>query len=243
MNIRKIAVFVEGQTEYIFVRDFLCTWYDYDANRLGLECYQFNGNQANDVPYPYGTRKSENFYLIYNVGNDQTVMSKMLKEAPRLLNNGYDLIVGLNDMYCDSYHTCVKNRQIDTKVNEKFKDKRKDIIHRQGFDKVMKSHFAIMEVEAWFLGMYDYLQRINSRLTPELIKAQLNTDITQDPEISVYHPAKLLNDIYQLEKMQYGKHASDAHAITSTLTKNDYLYLMRSGKCQSFKEFIKDIIY
>lgn len=106
----------------------------------------------------------------------------------------------------------------------------------------MKSHFAIMEVEAWFLGMYDYLQRINSRLTPELIKAQLGTDITQDPEISVYHPAKLLNDIYQLEKMQYGKHASDAHAITSTLTRKDYLYLMGSEKCQSFKEFINDIV-
>ena len=40
MNIRKIAVFVEGQTEYIFVRDFLCAWYEFDANKLGLECYQ-----------------------------------------------------------------------------------------------------------------------------------------------------------------------------------------------------------
>lgn len=28
MNTRKIAIFVEGQTEYIFVRDFLCAWYD-----------------------------------------------------------------------------------------------------------------------------------------------------------------------------------------------------------------------
>lgn len=242
MNVRKIAVFVEGQTEYIFVRDFLCAWYEYDAQKLGLECYQFKGSQANSVPYPYGTRDSENFYLIYNVGNDQTVMSKMLKEAPCLLNNGYQLIVGLNDMYCDDYHACVKNRQIDPKVNEKFKNTRNDIICRKGLDKVVKSHFAIMEVEAWFLGMYDYLQRINSRLTPELIKAQLGTDITQDPEISVYHPAKLLNDIYQLEKMQYGKHASDAHAITSTLTRKDYLYLMGSEKCQSFKEFINDIV-
>ena len=40
MNIRKIAVFVEGQTEYIFVRDFLCAWYEFDAKKLGLECYQ-----------------------------------------------------------------------------------------------------------------------------------------------------------------------------------------------------------
>lgn len=46
MNIRKIAVFVEGQTEYIFVRDFLCAWYEFDAKKLGLECYQFNGNKG-----------------------------------------------------------------------------------------------------------------------------------------------------------------------------------------------------
>ena len=73
MNIRKIAVFVEGQTEYIFVRDFLCAWYEFDAKKLGLECYQFNGNKENKIPYPHGTRDSENFYLIYNVGNDQSV--------------------------------------------------------------------------------------------------------------------------------------------------------------------------
>lgn len=34
MNIRKIAVFVEGQTEYIFVRDFLCAWYEFDAKKI-----------------------------------------------------------------------------------------------------------------------------------------------------------------------------------------------------------------
>lgn len=242
MNIKKIAVFVEGQTEYIFVRDFLCAWYEYDAQKLGLECYQFKGNKTNNVPYPFGTRESENFYLIYNVGNDQSVVSKMLKEAPRLQNSGYQLIVGLNDMYCDDYHTCVKNRQISMKVNEKFKNERNKVIQLQGLTHLIKPHFAIMEVEAWFLGMYECLQRINKRFTPELIKDKLGTDITKDPETTVYHPAKVLNDIYQLENMQYGKHASDAYAITSTLTKEDFLYLMNSGKCQSFKDFVNEIV-
>ena len=27
---RKVAVYVEGQTEYIFVREFLQKWYQYD---------------------------------------------------------------------------------------------------------------------------------------------------------------------------------------------------------------------
>lgn len=75
-----------------------------------------------------------------------------------------------------------------------------------------------------------------------LIKTQLGTDITQDPEITVYHPAKLLNDIYQLVGMKYDKHKGDAHAITSSLSKSDYIRLKDSGKCESFKEFINDIV-
>ncbi len=145
-------------------------------------------------------------------------------------------------MFSDAYHAKVKNRQIDLKVNETFKNIRKNIIQQKKFDKIMTSHFAIMEVEAWFLGMYDYLQKINSQLTPELIKTQLGTDITQDPEITVYHPAKLLNDIYQLVGMKYDKHKGDAHAITSSLSKSDYIRLKDSGKCESFKEFINDIV-
>ena len=45
MNKRKTALFVEGKTEYIFVRDFLCAWYDYDAERMGIECYAFRADK------------------------------------------------------------------------------------------------------------------------------------------------------------------------------------------------------
>ena len=94
----------------------------------------------------------------------------------------------------------------------------------------------------FFAPYADFFNKINSQLTPELIKTQLGTDITQDPEITVYHPAKLLNDIYQLVGMKYDKHKGDAHAITSSLSKSDYIRLKDSGKCESFKEFINDIV-
>lgn len=242
MNIRKVAIFVEGQTEYIFVRDFLCAWYEYDTQKLGLECYQFKGNNESDVPFPFGSRESENFYLIYNVGNDQSVVSKMLKEAPRLQSCGYKQIVGLNDMYCDDYHASVKNRQIDININQKFKNARNQAIQTKKLDHLVKSYFAIMEVEAWFLGMYKYLQTIDPKLTPELIKAKLGTDITADPEVTVYHPARLLNDIYQLAGKKYDKHEGDVCAITAALSKMSYTELRESGKCQSFKDFTDNII-
>lgn len=242
MNARKIAIFVEGKTEYIFVREFLCGWYEYNADKVGIECYEFRAENANQVPYPFGQRDSENFYLIYNVGNDQSVISKMLKEHSRLQQSGFQLIVGLNDMYCDEYHKAVQNRQIDIKVNERFISMRKDIIRQKGLEEVVKSHFAIMEVEAWFLGMYDFLSRLDAKLQPGLIMQELGIDITDDPEITYYHPAKRLDDIYQLAGKRYGKHESDICAITSCFTKQDYQNLMKSNKCQSFKNFVNDIV-
>ena len=242
MNVRKIAIYVEGKTEYIFVRDFLCAWYEYDSKKVGIECYEFRSEKANQVPYPFGTRESEDFYLIYNVGNDQSVISKMLKEHSRLQQSGFQLIVGLNDMYCDEYHKAVQNRQIDIKVNERFISMRKDIIRQKGLEEVVKSHFAIMEVEAWFLAMYDFLSRLDAKLQPGLIMQELGIDITDDPEITYYHPAKRLDDIYQLAGKRYGKHESDICAITSCFTKQDYQNLMKSNKCQSFKNFVNDIV-
>lgn len=78
MNRRKVAVFVEGMTEQTFVREFLLKWYEYDAARLGIECYALRSDNQNESPFPWGDRSSENFYMILNVGNDKSVFSKML---------------------------------------------------------------------------------------------------------------------------------------------------------------------
>ena len=81
MNKRKVAVFVEGQAEYVFVRDFLCRWYDYDSTLLGIECFSLRSDLYNSEPYPFGDRKSVNYYQIVNVGNDRSVLSKKIGRA------------------------------------------------------------------------------------------------------------------------------------------------------------------
>lgn len=242
MNKRKIAIFVEGQAEYIFVRDFLCTWYEYDTALLGIECYEFRSNRTNDIPYPLGDRNSENYYQIYNVGNDRSVMSKMLKETPRLRNAGFQLIVGLSDMFGDEYHRTVQNRTINEEVNEHFRQSRREVLCASGYGDMIRFHFAIMEVEAWFLGMHRFLQQVDATLTPQLILQELNLEITADPELTHYHPAQVLDDIYRLADKRYGKHESDVCSITSALQKQDYQELITSGKCRSFAEFSADIL-
>ena len=39
---------------------------------------------------------------------------------------------------------------------------------------------------------------------------------------------------------QYDKHLDEISAITSQFGKEDYLSLLDSGKCNSFKEFVED---
>lgn len=185
MNRRKVAVFVEGQSEYIFVRDFLCGWYNYDSSLLGIECFSLRS---------------------------------------------------------DRYHEQTRERRIDIAINQRFIKERHEQLKKSLQKDLLSYHFAIMEVEAWILGMYQFFQRVDPGLTPHFIMSQLQIDITSDPEISFYHPAKVLADIYHLADRQYDKHLDEISAITSQFSKEDYLSLLDSGKCNSFKEFVEDLV-
>lgn len=50
MSKRKVAVFVEGQTELVFVRDFLRNWYAYDERVLGFDCVTLFRDDMRSVP-------------------------------------------------------------------------------------------------------------------------------------------------------------------------------------------------
>ena len=38
MNVRKVALFVEGFAELVFVREFLLKWYEWDSAKVGFDC-------------------------------------------------------------------------------------------------------------------------------------------------------------------------------------------------------------
>lgn len=64
MNKKKVAVFVEGLTEQIFVRELLYVWFGYDTNRIGFHCYSLRADIIHDAPYNVGSLESEYFYQI-----------------------------------------------------------------------------------------------------------------------------------------------------------------------------------
>jgi hypothetical protein len=95
-----------------------------------------------------------------------------------------------------------------------------------------------MEIEAWFLALYRVLTNIHENLTAEHINDHLGIDLSIiDPETHCFHPAAILNNIYNLEGLQYDKHRGDIEAICKHVGIEDYEELFKSTKCNSFKNF------
>ncbi len=242
MNKRKVAVFVEGQPELIFVREFLVQWYTYDANMIGFECYNLLSNNLCDTSYTYGSTDSENFYMLVNVGNDASVLSKIRSRMTELVNKGYETIIGLRDMYSTQYIKDAKGRKIDDRISQMHISSSLQIISQIPNGQRILFHFAIMEIEAWFLGMHKYLTSLNANLTPQFILQHNKIDLTTDPEKNIFHPAEELSRIYTLVGKTYDKHISDISSIMSKLSTQDFKELIRSGKCSTFKTFAESLL-
>lgn len=231
MNVRKVALFVEGLAEQVFVRDFLIKWYDWDINKVGLACYKLHAGNEYEAPYQHGTVDSENYFQIFNVGNDSSVLSVMLDRADRLHNAGYSLVVGLRDMFSKVYHqkTFQKNNEriIDPELNERFIQSAKEEMEASSKPLELQMHYAIMEVEAWLLGMSKFMEHLQ--------------DIN-DPETDIYHPAEKLKELMEAKGSGYDKHSKDIESIIGNLEKEDYLALYESGRCQSFRKFVDALV-
>ena len=242
MNKRKTAVFVEGQTELVFVRETLVKWFDYDVSRLGFDCYSLQNNEFQDVSYNLGTTDSENYFMIVSVGNDNSVLSKIRARILHLKKLDYQLVIGLRDMYSSQYIKDAKERRIVPEINQMHIDAANQLIEESGEADRIRLHFAIMEVEAWLLGMSQYLLAVNDKLTHTFIKKETNLDLSEDPETNFFHPAANLDKIYRLVGKTYDKHLSDISSVMAKLRKDDILSLIHSGHCATFKSFMETLL-
>jgi hypothetical protein len=239
----KTAIFVEGQTELVFIREYLLKMFDYQ--NIWLECYTlFADNNFNTTEYSFPNDTASHYFQIINVGNDNAVLSKLLKREQHLWNNGFHKIFGIRDMYSLQYREVVQNATISEGVNLKFTETARHTIDTLA-EKAENNHFhfAIMETEAWQLGLkncFTYLYRdLNTAFIAE--KLGINLDQT-DPEKTFFHPAAIIEDIYWLANREYNKSKGDINAIMGNVRKDDFIELSQSDKCRSFNNFHNSIL-
>ena len=183
-KMHKYAIFVEGQTEQIFIKELLYQIFGYQSITIRDEKVR-GRNIFVRLQDDFQNEQHEYLFLLINVSNDERVLSAILENASNMIGKGFEKILGLRDLYPN-------NREQQAAVRNAIN---KTLRQSPESDK-LKIFLAIMETEAWFLADYELFNRMDKRLTREYIEEQLGYDLEQEnPELFFEHPAKIINDI------------------------------------------------
>lgn len=238
----KCAVYVEGKSELLFVADILQKYFGYDSGRCGFRCHNLNADDLKRINNPrLGDENSEYFYRIVNVNNDSRVVSKLREDIPDLLNQGYDVIIGLRDVFGENYDSLMKGQpEINRELIERMhKAQTKALKAPEGSD--CRLHFAIMEYETWMFALMENVAQSNQASIVDICK-KLDIDWADDFELTMYHPYDYVKKVFQAFGKDYNKHESEIYSFLSTLTVDDYEHLRQSGKCASFRKFMESLL-
>ena len=239
---RRVAVFTEGQTEQVLVRHIVERVVD--NSDLGFDCLRISGKRNERVRSKYGDTNRKIYILLINVGNDESVITAVRDRKQDLTKKGYE-IIALRDIYSKKYLSYVKkgSRQPRHSVNQSIVNK---MIHSmdEQFSKSTSGsqaslHFAVMEVEAWYLGMYKLLEEINPDLTIDSVKGKFGLNLRNlDPQSEFVHPSVVLDRILQLVGRKYKKSLNDAEKFAARVTLDHLQTATERGRCSHLKEFL-----
>ncbi len=238
------AIFVEGQTELVFVREFLLKWFEYSD--IAIECYTLFSDKAHSMhptEYAFPNDQANHYFQIVNVGGDGNVLTRMLSREQMLRNAGFDLVVGLRDMFSEDYRKLSKSQGIVSEISQRFiGEANKQIQKRAQMPDRTQLKWAIMETEAWMLGLHACFERLDERLSVGHIAGELGFDLSQcDPENRFFHPARELKQIYELAGLQYDKTKGDINSIMGHLQRSDFKELKSGDTCASFSSFVDSL--
>jgi hypothetical protein len=234
----KIAVFVEGQGELIFVRKLLPLLIPY--NILSLHCLSISA----DKPYTVFKLPNPNAsfsFTIVNVGNDERVLTEIAEREGNLVDKGYCQIIALRDMYGAAYRKLTQN--VDQEIINKFVRFHKDTIRdKMSNPEMISVFFAIMELEAWLLGMYNLFQKVNPSLTCDYIETELGFNLRNiDPQTEFFHPTVRIHEILNLIDEKYTKSKGQMESILSHLASEDISNAIERNRCRSLASFLDEL--
>jgi hypothetical protein len=228
--VSKLAIFVEGQTEQIFVDKLLEEIIGSQKLRTsprrarGGSAYKRRITRLSASNHDTGQKY---YVLIVDCGADNRVKSDIMNEYDSLAKNGYRAIIGIRDVRPE-------NRADLPRLRARLAYGLKMV--PIGVTIVL----AVMEVEAWFLAEHTHLSRIDGRLDCVHIQSALGFDPSRDDMEGRDRPADDLAQVYGLAGKTYSKNKNTVERTVNVL---DYgrLYLEIPGQMPSLEELVAAI--
>jgi len=224
---KKLAIFVEGQTERLFIYKLIK---EIAGNRQVAitQEQKIQGQNFTIIEAERITDETKYYVLIRDCRNDDQVKTSIIEVAESLAKKRYEKIIGLRDVY--------PKRHSEIPELQKWRNYRVPTKHLP-----INIMLAVMEIEAWFLAETSHFIRIDPRLTNDTIKTVLGGF---DPTVNCvelrYHPAQDLDAIYHYAGFAYTKRKNNCLRTVDSL---DYsaLYLSLQNTIPCLGSFINEI--
>jgi hypothetical protein len=226
-KMKKIAIFVEGDTEFYFVEKLVHEIAGYGKIRLVM-----SKQHGGSIHFVRSSGAPEDVALLEialtNCCGDGKVKSFILERKEKLANEGYSYIIGLQDLF-----------PLQLADLDKFEEELS-----KGLDAStvpIRICIAVKEIEAWFLNEAKHFEVIDPTLTNQRIIEGTGFDpASGDAETSVKHPAFLLDKIYKLASLKYKKHSNEIHRLIAAL---DFFELYNNVRntSKSLDKFLREI--
>ncbi len=207
---KKIAIFVEGETEYDFIKRFLEQIIGERKINIVVN-KMLGGNKNSGIPRSVSTidepfnEDAHIFASIFISGHHENVLSDIRDQKDKLSNQGFLQIIGLRDIRGD------QNGQKLTHENLPDIERVHRFIERMCYPIPTKIITAVMEIEAWFLAETNHYGCIDDRLTREFILSKIS-DLGFNPfsdDLTLrLEPTEDLKLLYGLVKKTYSKKES-----------------------------------
>ena len=204
---KKIAIFVEGETELEFVSEFLKEVAG--QKHISIEVYKFFGGGKS------GTRRQQKllinpsttgkkyYALIYVSGTDNQVNSDILRKISTLKIQGFSRVLGLKDLRGEQHG---KTMGLADLPRMELASK---VVERQCLPLPVHIVIAVMEIETWFLAETHHYTCIDERLTENMVRSSFNildfNPYEEDLPSTRPEPAEDLKKLYQLVGKSYSK--------------------------------------
>ena len=204
---KKIAIFVEGETESDFIKRLLVEIIG-EHNITITTNKMVGGNNKSGIPrtinlrFQSETNQADFQAIIYISGHHENVDSDIREQRNVLIQQGFSKIIGLNDLRREQEGrkftlADLPKVELGSRITER--------ISQPIPTKIIT---AVMEIETWFLAETNHYVCVDDRLTEEFITskmAELGFNPYFDDLTLRLEPKEDLNNLYGLVKKVYSK--------------------------------------
>lgn len=201
---RKLAIFVEGYTEVLFVEKLIESVAG--AHNVLIQSERIRGGRR--VPRTRTTIKAaraatnENYYvLIVDCEGDHQVAERIREEHKNLTNAGFERLIGLRDVRPKFTHQDIPKLRVSLL---KYVDQTLAPVH---------FILAIMEIEAWFLSEHNHFPLVEPRITVPAIIASLGFDPSTQDMTARFEPREDMDAAYAIGGVLYEKPAEQTTEV------------------------------